>query len=146
MSNETNIKKLENGRAEFAYKCVVEAKKPGEDYKYKPSKYRGYVKKLPVLIQTNGLGNAMAFIISKGKANNSKQKKNAYNLMYKQIAQWLRSEDSGCELLPENKDLLEFVISKPSTIYRQITSEILALLNWLRRLAEGMIEGEDDEN
>jgi len=145
MPNKTNIKKLENGRAEFAYKCVVKAKKPGADYKYKQSEYRGYVKKLPVLIQTNGLGNALAFIISKGKANNSKQKNNAYDLIYEQITQWLRTEDSGCELLPENTGLLEFVISKRSTIYRQITSEILALLNWLRRLAEGMIEGDDDE-
>lgn len=146
MPNETNMKKLENGRAEFAYKCVVKAKKPGADYKYKQSEYKGYVKNIPVLIQTNGLGNTLAFITSKGNANNTKNKNNAYDLIYEQITQWLRTGDSGCELLPEDIGLLEFVISKRSTTYRQITSEILALLNWLRRLAEGMIEGDDNED
>ena len=145
MSNETKIKKLENGRAAFAYQCVEEAKKPGANYKYKQSDYRGYIKKIPVLIQTNGLGNTLAFIISKGNANNTKKKNNAYDLIYEQITQWLRTKESGYELWPENKGLLEFVISMPSTPYRQITYEVLALLNWLRRLAEGMIEGDDDE-
>ena len=98
-----------------------------------------------MLIQTNGLGNTLAFITSKGNANNTKKKNNAYDLIYEQITQWLRTGGSGYKLLPEDIGLLEFVISRRSTIYRQTTSEILALLNWLRRLAEGMIEGDDDE-
>ncbi len=128
MSNETNIKKLENGRAEFAYKCVVEAKTYSD--------YKSYVKKVPVLIQTNGLGNTLAYMVSKGKA---------YDLIYQHLTSWLSKEECGCKALPDHTDLLEFVVSQHSIVYRQITTECLALLNWLRRLAEGMIEGDDDE-
>jgi CRISPR-associated protein Cmr5 len=128
MPNETNIKKLENGRAEFAYKCVAEVKTCSD--------YKSYVKKVPVLIQTNGLGNTLAYMVSKGKA---------YDLIYEHLTSWLSKEECGCKALPDHTDLLEFVVSQPSMVYRQVTTECLALLNWLRRLAEGMIEGEDDE-
>lgn len=143
MQNETNIKKLENGRAEFAYACVEKAKKPDSNkYVYKPAEYKSHVKKIPVLIQTNGLGNTLAYLISKGKTNDPK---NAYNLIYEQISEWLRSDSTGCALLPQDKDLLKFVISRSSPIYRQITTETLAFLNWLRRLAEGLIAGDTNE-
>lgn len=128
MANKTNMKKLENGRAEFAYKCV-EAIKTSSDYK-------SYVKKVPVLIQTNGLGNTLAYMVSKGKA---------YDLIYQHLTTWLSKEECGCMALPDQTDLLKFVVSQPSTVYRQVTTECLALLNWLRRLAEGMIEGDEDE-
>lgn len=128
MSNETNIKKLENGRAEFAYKCVEEAKTYSD--------YKSYVKKVPVLIQTNGLGNTLAYMVSKGKA---------YDLIYQHLTSWLKKEECGCITLPDQIKLLEFVVSQPSIVYRQVTTECLALLNWLRRLAEGMIEGDGDE-
>ncbi len=141
MPHETNIKKLENGRAEFAYNCVIKAKKP-DSTKYKDalaSDYKGYVKKMPALIQTNGLGNTLAYILSKGN-NSPKEKGNAYNLIYDQLSDWLKSGNSGSASLPEGSDLLGFIISKPSTIYRQFTTEALAFLNWLSRLAAGMIE------
>jgi len=147
MPNETNIRKLENGRAEFAYKCVEEAKKPDKT-KYRDNiapDYKSYVKKIPVLIQTNGLGNTLAFIVSKGKTHKPDEPNNAYDLIYTQLSQWLRTADSVCAILPPKSDLLEFVISQPSAAYYQITAETLAFLNWLRRLAEGMIEGEKSD-
>jgi len=128
MTKETNIKKLENGRAEFAYKCVVAVKTCSD--------YKSYVKKVPVLIQTNGLGNTLAYMVSKGKA---------YDLIYQHLTSWLSKEECSCKALPDHTDLLEFVVSQPSMVYRQVTTECLALLNWLRRLAEGMIKGGDDE-
>ena len=128
MPNETNMKKLENGRAEFAYKCIVEVKSSSD--------YKSYVKKVPVLIQTNGLGNTLAYMVSKGKT---------YDLIYQHLTSWLSKEECGCVALPEHTDLLKFIVSQPSVVYRQITTECLVLLNWLRRLAEGMLEGDDDE-
>jgi len=147
MPNESNIRKLENGRAEEAYKCVIEAQRP-DGRKYKDnlaSDYKGYVKKIPALILSNGLGNTLAYIISKGKANKSNEKNNAYDLIYEQISEWLRSGNTGCALLPGDNDLLKFVISQSSPIYRQITAETLAFMNWVRRLAEGMIGDDTNE-
>ena len=137
MPNDTNMKKLENGRAEFAYKCVEEVNIPDPNYKNKQSDYKSYVKKVPVLIQTNGLGNTLAYMLSKGKA---------YDLIYQHLTNWLSKEECGCTALLDGTDLLKFVVSQSSMVYRQITTECLALLNWLRRLAEGMIEGDDDED
>ena len=147
MQKETNIRKLENGRAEFAYKsvdfvraCLNKKEEPllPECQNYTKLKdYRSYIKKIPVWIQTNGLGNTLAYMKSKG----GDDKKNAYDRIYETLSAWLKE----CELLPREKDLLEYVVSQPSDIYRQFTTESLALLNWLRRLAEGMIK-EEDEN
>jgi len=134
MQNETNMRKLGNGRAEFVYKCVIEAK----NYEGNISAdYKSYVKKLPHLIRTNGLGNALAFIVSKPKNR-------AHDLIYKQLSRWLESGNNGCAVLRRGNDLLEFVVSQPSQIYRQLTSETLAFLNWVRRLAEGLIEEDKD--
>jgi len=134
MSNETNIKKLENGRAEFAYQCVEEVTKIDSKTS---SDYKSYVRKVPVLIQTNGLGNTLAYMVSK--------EKKAYDLIYKHLTDWLSKEACGCSTLPADSNLLKFIVSRSSIVYRQITTECLALLNWLRRLAEGMIEGDGDE-
>ncbi len=89
------------------------------------------------MIKTNGLGNTFAFIKSK--------KETAYQKIYEQISEWLRNDNNSCKVLPDNEDLLQFIISQPSGIYRQITNETMTFLTWLKRLAEGMIEGEEDE-
>jgi CRISPR-associated protein Cmr5 len=88
MPNDTNMKKLENGRAEFAYKCVKEANKPDSNYRKKQSDYKSYVKKVPVLIQTNGLGNTLAYMLSKGKA---------YKLIYQHLTNWLSKEECAVQ-------------------------------------------------
>ena len=64
--------------------------------------------------------------------------------LYDTIGEWLT-----CKQLIElgqNIDLVEVVISKPSNEYRQITTETLALLNWVRRFVDGLmkdVEGDD---
>lgn len=156
MSNqETIINKLEKGRAEFAYRCAEEGKQILElsqidgDY-YQDDKYRSYVKKIPTMILTNGLGQTLAFILSKrqkGKANKqagtTDNPKNAYDLIYRQLTNYMRSDSTARISMPSGEsDLAKWVISCDSTNYRYITQELLAFLNWLSRFAEGMIEGE----
>lgn len=129
---ETIINKLEKGRAEFAYKRVEEAK---EKLKDKAKEYKSYSKKIPTMILTNGLGQTLAFI--KAKA----EKGNAYDLIYLQMTEYLKSDSTARIKMPSDKsDLTEWVISCDSTEYRYITQEILSFLNWLSRFAEGMIE------
>ena len=53
---------MEQRRAKFAYDRVLEVK---EDDKKTQEKYNSYVKNAPVLILTNGLGQALAFYLSK---------------------------------------------------------------------------------
>ena len=153
MKAETKIQGIESGRAKFAWDCAKKGKeistkktKIGEEL-YEDKNYKSYVKRLPELIKTNGLGAALAFVFSK-RQKDPKKPKNAYDLIYRQIGEWLSKEDnkhlwSGCN---SNNELIEKIISCNSSSYRALTIEVLAFLNWLRRFAEGLIEeGESNE-
>lgn len=162
MTSTSEIKKLEQGRAEFAYKCAYEGKeiingKEIDNVYYHDDKYKSYVQKIPTMILTNGLGQTLAFIKAKMKLNpaknkeetekkddrNRKKPQNAYGLIYKHITNYITSNSTARIRMPSNRDdLTEWVISCDSTNYRYITQELLAFLNWLKRFAEGMIEGE----
>ena len=101
--------------------------------------YKGYVKNIPVLIKTNGLGNTLAFMLAKSSKKSGKEK-NAYDFLYEHLAKWLRATSLHCEQLGQNQDLLAFVVDKDSHIYRQITTELLAVLKWMKRLAEAKLK------
>ena len=155
-----NVNDLEKGRSLFAYKKVKEAiekypnVKDDKTNKLVPSKqqkeYKAYVKKIPMMILNNGLGATFAFIYSK------KTKNESYDLIYSQINEWLNKNYKNGQCNKENEcykdknidcqkvDLVEWIICLDSQEYRATTNEILALFSWLKRFAEGMIEG--DEN
>ena len=152
---ETISQKLEKGRAEFAYKCANEGNKITQKNQinneyYEDDKYTSYAKKMPTMILTNGLGQTLAFIVSKrqkvkdkNQPGTEKNPKNAYDLIYKHLTDYLKSDSTARKQMPKDKeDLLEWVISCDSSDYRYTTQELLAFLNWLKRFAEGMIEGE----
>lgn len=131
--NTKTIQGLEHGRAEFAYKCALEGVKMGSEYK-------AYVKKIPMLIKTNGLGATFAFVFSKGKGD-SEKRGNAYKLIYNQTAEWLKQDEKALIDLKDNYNLVEDIIKLPSSQYRAVTIEVLSFFSWLRRFAEGLIEG-----
>lgn len=139
MSN-SNLRQLEGGRAAYAFKCAQQGSKIKESVAYK-----SYVKKLPMLIKTNGLGAAYAFVLS--KKDESEQKKGyAYKLIYDQTQEWLASDNKKFLLRGnENQDLVKTLTELKSHEYRAVTVEVLALLNWLRRFAEGLIAGDETE-
>lgn len=140
MSNQSELKKLEQGRAEFAYKCVEKAiEKFASDIK-KHKEYRSYTRKIPTMILSNGLGQTLAFVRSKAKGGN------AYELIYGQMTEYLKSNSTARIKMPDNEnELIKWVISCDSAEYRLITQEILAFFNWLKRFAEGMIEEGEEE-
>ncbi len=122
------INKLENGRAQFAYKCAEEGANLS-----KKKEYKSYVKKIPMLIKTNGFGATIAFIFSKKQSNAT------YNLIYSQIEKWFKDEKNPFSF--EFSELTKDICDINSQEYRAITTETLALFTWLRRFAEGLIEG-----
>ena len=153
------IKSVENERADKAYdfaneglKLFVASKSMIKEEQrvdlfedgifYKDDKYKSYIKKMPAMIQSNGLGATIAFFISK-RASQGKPR-NAYDLIYKQIGDWLLVKNFAHE-----GNLVKFIISSDSTRYRALTKETLSLLAWVKRLADGLIddsEPEKDEN
>ena len=166
----SNVKDLAKDRAQFAYVCAEEGKKVlslsqvNNEY-FKDDKYKSYVKKIPMMILTNGLGATFAFVYSKQKKEDKhKQKagvegnpKNGYDLIYKQVDEWLQKNyksgqcNKNSECYKEEKkekcaeiDLVKWIICLDSSEYRAVTNEVLALFGWLKRFADGMIEGEGD--
>lgn len=127
-------KKLEQGRAEFAYQCA-EKGRDGENGA-KPKEYKSYCKNIPMMIKANGLGATLAFMKSKGGGT--------YKLIYEQVYQYLKKYDKMNIFNKDtNEDLVKVIISQNSAEYRYLTVETLAFFNWLRRFAEGLIEGEN---
>ena len=128
---------IEQGRASYAFSCASEGKKLEKNKEYK-----SYVRKIPTLIRTNGLGATLAFVYSKAKKD-PKEKEYAYKKIYEQIAQWLEQKDLVED--GQNKELVKKVVALNSTEYRLLTNEVLSLFKWLARFAEALIEGEVSE-
>ena len=131
--NQSNFQTIEQGRAKFAYdkvKKIADLDPAGLDGRQK--KYKTGAKKLPVLIKTNGLGQALAYI----------QTRNA--TLYQHLTDWLRDKN----LIQKNDDLVRAVINMESDKYRRVTTETLAFLNWVRRFVDGLMPkvGEDNDN
>lgn len=157
MSSSTTMKGLEQGRAKFAYDCALKGKSilmkvNIETEWFKDDKYKSYVKNIPMLIKTNGLGSTFAFIKSKGQKKNvempgtQKNPRNAYDLIYKQTAKWLKKDEKNLLDINENDDLVDKIISLDSAEYRTLTVEVLAFFNWLRRFTDGLIEDKQDDS
>lgn len=127
-----NINSLEQGRASKAYEYA----KQGENLNIK--EYKSYVKSIPMMIKTNGLGATLAFIFSKSKwkDKDGKEKLNTYALIYRQTEDWIGKEKGL--LVFEEKQLVYKITKIKSEEYRYITTEVLALYTWLRRFAEGL--------
>lgn len=151
MATSNSISKIEKGRAEFAYKCakegveIKEKKQINGDF-YIDGNYVSYVRKITSMVISNGLGQTIAFIYSKRKKEKNNKKpgsednpKNAYDLIYEQLAEYFKSEYvSRIKITEENSELVKWIISLDSYQYRYVTEEVLALMKWLKRFAEGL--------
>jgi CRISPR-associated protein Cmr5 len=134
MSNETTRQGIEQGRANYAYECALKAKTDKLNKEYK-----SYVKKLPMLIKTNGLGASFAFMFSKKNKEGGKY----WNEIGKNIFDWLSTQriiDST--KIKDFDSLVNQINQYNSTEYRRLTSEVISFLTWLRRFADGLFEGE----
>ncbi|MBY6269760.1 type III-B CRISPR module-associated protein Cmr5 [Parageobacillus thermoglucosidasius] len=156
----SEVKRIEQERAEFAYQCAVKGIEIKQltnwkgDY-YCDEHYVSYVRKIPALIKTNGLGATFAYILSKRKKKREKDNKkimpghkdnpkNAYDLIYEQTKEWLE-KNPIYPLQLKGQELAWTLISLDSKDYRRITLEVLSFFQWLRRFAEGVRVDEKTE-
>lgn len=124
-----NRQTTEQERANSAWNHIMQVKSSQKEY---GSLARG----LPALIQTNGLGQALAFLRAKGKGERTK----AHTMIYNHLSQWV------CKRMDTQnppQDLLQWIIQQNSGLYRQATNEALAYALWLRRFAEAQGWGEE---
>jgi len=109
-------------RAAQAYKDVCAVPKPSV-----AEKYKSLVRSAPADIQTNGLGQSVAFWRAKGK--------DEHNLLYQHVNAWIRNK------MKLSNDLHLWIIDQTTSSdqYRRATVEALAYLGWLKRFAEAEI-------
>jgi CRISPR-associated protein Cmr5 len=120
---------IEQQRAAKAWELVNRVKqKAPKDQK----DYDSWVKKVPVLIFTNGLGQTAAFL--KSKKDEEKQ------LLYAHLSEWLTSQVAWSPQAQQRADLIDRLIHESSQNYRRATVEALAFLNWLKRFADALLE------
>ncbi len=126
-----NIQTLENDRARFAFE---EIKKVRDTLTEKQRKeFKSWAKKIAVMVKMNGLGQTMAFLKSKTKENNEKEKH--YRFYYELTEKWLKEK----KILSEKQELIDSIVQISSAEYRRYTRETLALFNWVRRFADGYL-------
>jgi|GEM_PF-1187120 len=117
----------ERKRANEAFQSVTDAKN-----KSFAEEYKSLVRKTPMRIKSSGLSATLAFMFSK-------KGKNEHDLLYSQLADWLRK----LHLLrghSEQNELVHEVIMLENAEYRVVTGEALAFVALLRRFADGMIK------
>lgn len=106
-------------------------------------KYRTLAQRLPAMIMTNGLGQTLAFLLSKpGTSGRSVEVRIATDL-----AGWLLCPDSPISW--EEPDghrtpeaLMCLIQNSTSVEYRQAATEVLQYVTWLKRFAVARLEGE----
>ena len=113
---------IEQDRARAAWEAV-ETLPPDALAKYAP-----VVQGAPVAIHTAGLGQAVAFWLSRGKPE--------YEALLDHLAGWLlRPDGGGPDPSKRGRDLMTAIHGGSGERYRRLTAEALAYLAWLKRFA-----------
>lgn len=104
------------------------------------TKYGTLARKLPAMIQMNGLGTVLAFLKAKGKD----KRDDGHTLIFNHLSAWVLPELKT----PKNyRDLMELVRDVEMDVYRRATTEAIEYGIWLKRYVEakdwGSVEGDD---
>jgi len=124
MTQPSQQQTLQQKRAAYAWGCIEQVPTGVQ------KKYGSLVRGLPALVQSDGLGQTLAFLKAKAGIE--------HMVAYRHIAGWIGQE------LGAQGDLLEWLLKQSTTEYRRATAETLAYLSWLKRFAEA--KGWQDEN
>lgn len=132
-ASRTSLRRsLEQQRAKAAWEAVAQVRKRGAAGKF-AGEYTGLARSAPTDIQTNGLGQTLAFLRAKGFEHGRRNPDSAHAQLLDDISGWLR----GHLKLDGNRDVVEWIVMAAETgAYRRATVETLAFLAWLRRFAE----------
>jgi CRISPR-associated protein Cmr5 len=117
---------LEQQRAEFAWNACIEYSQKHRDF----DDFKNAAKAAPALIMSNGLMPAAAFLQSRGKDPQTE--------LVKFIVQWL-AQRKILDIPPGSdryQTAMQLLMHSSPSQYRHATAETLAMLKWLRQLAD----------
>lgn len=130
---------LSQQRAAFAL-CKIQgfsdpARNPSKERK--PEKMSTHLHKTPIRILSNGLGQALAFLLSDNEGKISTDRKEAGQL-YDWLGDWLcgtADENRPSRVYPEG-DLIAQLMAGDRRAYLHAQEEVLLLFDWLTKFAD----------
>lgn len=121
---------LDNDRAVFAYEKVSKVKQPNA------KEFRSLVRSVPAMIQMNGFGATIAFLYSK------RENQNHHDDLYEILSKWSKKQSY---MKNKSEVLVKAITELDSNTYRRLTKEIMELMMWIKRFAEGMIPVDNEQ-
>lgn len=108
----------------------------------KPTEFKTFCAGAPAVILQNGFGQALAFWYSKGKDNRTDK----HQVLLDIIMKWLCFKDGDVKnefIQPckNTKEMVTALSSMPQQKYLAAQGETLALLEWVKRYANALLEG-----
>lgn len=131
----TRMIESHNKVANLAYKHVTSFLGQGPDGTQAPQKderkeYKSYVKKIPMLIYTNGLAATWAYMSEKGRS---------YEKIMKQIIEYLVATGQ-IDVQTDHKKFLSVLTESGTMNYRSYSMSIQNYLLWLKRYTSALIK------
>ncbi len=121
MAENKTMQTMEQQRAEYAWNKAKE-----QQNKHYRKDYRNLAKSAPAMIMGNGLMQTLAFLKGKGKEQ--------HTALLGHLTGWLKKreivDETGFDTVMNN------LSSMNSTAYQRATEEAMAILRWLRHLAD----------
>jgi len=98
----------------------------------KPGHYVSHVSALPAVIVGNGLGQALATELAKGR------KDAAHRHLYEHVAAWLTEQIP--ELAGDTDELLDRLMARDQDVYLRAQMEAMAYVHWLKQFARAYLD------
>lgn len=131
----------EQKRALFAHKRVSSLLEFATDEGAK--RYKAYVRRFPMYIHKNGLAASFYFALNKAGSKTTAE----YGDLLEHIREWIATHPlyNNWVDTASNKKMVSDLVELTTEQYRALTLEVFAILSWLKRVSEGLIEGESTE-
>lgn len=130
---------LEQKRAAAAWMAIEQVTSDTQQ-----KKYGTLARKLPAMIQMNGLGSTLAFLQSKGK----NKADDGHTLIFNHLSVWVLEQMGLSNTYRDKKQgLMQLVRDAGMSEYRRATVEAIEYGIWLKRYVEaqdwGSVQGDD---
>lgn len=125
-----SIQTQEQKRAKSALAWIQERAKEKDDLQ---KEIKSWASQFPLMIHTNGIGQACAFFKSRNNVAGAK-------LLYSHLNDWLATEMKSH--YQTKRDLMDVIVNCNQQEYRLLQAESLAYLQWIKQLSKAYLKDE----
>lgn len=123
-----SIQTIEQKRAQFALTWMKQ-----QIAHPKESEIKSWASQFPLMIHTNGIGQACAFFKSRKNVEGAR-------LLYSHLNDWLKGQFT--DLYKGKTDLMDVIVACNQQQYRLLQAESLAYLQWVKQLSKAYLAGD----